>query len=302
MYLMQLPKGRMRPPNPLFSLTMHLFPPGLGSTISSMPAQPRIAFLLPLAALLGCGTGLSNPTAAAPFNLSGNWYAATPATQSGAYIGPIYSFIGALQFSNGAVTGTLRATDRTDAVPCVSPTQDLAATGSFDPSGNLTLTVPIAGGTATITATVHDPNTYTNGRWQIIGGACAMPTSSIVIAQFAPVTGTYTATFNTLNLTAITLEPGTATNLTAVLSQSATPNADGQFPLTGTITATGACSGTFSIGNQLVSGGELLPPATAPQPTALVGGVDPTAAYLVTSFGPILACGSQTYSGTLTRQ
>jgi hypothetical protein len=269
----------------------------------------RFTLLIPLAAILGCGVTPTPATTTSPsLSLSGNWMAIAPATPSTPPITlptPIAEFTGALQFSGNAVTGTLRAFDPEFPNQCVSMTQDLPVSGTLDASNKLTLVVPISGGTATITATLGtNSETYTNGTWQIVGGACAMPVTSIVIAHYAPVTGTYTGTLNTFDITTLTIVPGTATSITAVLTQSTAPNADGQFPLTGTIIATGACSGNFTIANEAVSGGAITPISslTNPQTAFLDGVIEPTATSIVAGFSGLAACNWQVYQGTLTRQ
>jgi hypothetical protein len=267
----------------------------------------RFPLLIPLAAILGCGVNPApfTPTANAAFEFGGNWMAIAPGSPSSPATlpTPIAEFTGALQFSGSSVTGTLRAFDPDFSNQCVSLTQDLPVTGTLDASNKLTLTVPISGGTATITAAIANSYTYMNGTWQILGGACAMPTTSIVIAHYAPVTGTYTGTLNTLSIPNFTIVPGTATTITAVLTQSAASNADGQFSLTGTLTASGACSGSFTI-NETVSGGAILP-TFSPQNTLtayLDGVVEPSATYMVAGFSGLATCNWQDYQGTLTRQ
>jgi hypothetical protein len=270
-----------------------------------MLSKRRFTLLLPLAALLACG---SNPTPPksnpSTFNLSGDWLALAPypvGTQT--LPTPIADFMGALQFSGSSVTGTVRALSPTFPNPCVSALQDLTVTGTVDASNNLVLTIPISGGTAAINAAVQDSYAYFNGSWQITGGACAMGSTQITLAHFAPITGTYAGTFNILDLSTLTIEPGTATAIAAVLTQSTTPNADGQFPVTGTITATGNCSGTFALTSEVVAGGGLMLNQSIPEQTVIFdGATEPTATYLSTAFSPLTACNSQTYSGTLTRQ
>jgi hypothetical protein len=178
----------------------------------------------------------------------------------------------------------------------------MQASGTIDPNGDLTLTVPIAGGTATIAATIVTPESYTNGTWQITGGDCAMPATAISIAEFAPATGTYTGVLNVLDTTTGLPVAGTATNVTASLVQSTTPNADGQFPLSGTVTATGACSGSFPVTNEVVSGGVFMPLLTSNSTLYFTGGIIPTATILLADLIPYPTCGFQVYSGTLTRQ
>jgi len=272
-----------------------------------MRSHLRILLLLPIAAILGCGASPTQSSPTSP-NLSGDWLALAAPTPIGSATTtlptPIGEFVGALQFTGNTAAGTFRAIDPTYLNPCVSFTQDLPVTGTLDAANHLTLTLPISGGTATITATLpQNSQTYTLGNWQIVGGACAMPATTIVIAQFAPVTGTYTGILNVLDLTTHLPVPGSATTVSAVLTQSTTPTADGQFPLSGTVTASGACSGSFPIINEVVFGGVILPfIPTGSSTIGFLGAVEPTATTLVGGIDPYSACGSQFYQGTLTRQ
>jgi hypothetical protein len=104
-----------------------------------------------------------------------------------------------------------------------------------------------------------------------------------------------------LDLTTNLPVPGTTTNVTVTLVQATAPNADGQFPLSGTITATGACSGTFPVTNEVVSGGVFMPATLTGPPAVFAGGIPPTATMLNADLNPS-ACGSQVYTGILTRQ
>ena len=272
-----------------------------------MRSHLRILLLLPIAAILGCGASPTQSSPTSP-NLSGDWIALAAPTPIGTaptmLPTPIADFIGALQFTGTAAAGTFRAFDSTYPNPCVSPTQDLPVTGTLDAANHLTLTLPISGGTATITATLpQNPQAFTIGNWQIVGGACAMPATAIAIVQFAPVTGTYTGVLNVIDFTTHLPVPGSATTVSAALVQSTTPNADGQFPLTGTVTATGACSGSFPLGNEVVFGGEILPLIPTGSSTVFFfGSVEPSGTTLFSGFSSFSACGSQLYQGTLTRQ
>jgi hypothetical protein len=264
----------------------------------------RFTLLIPLAAILGCGV---TPTPSTPsssvLNLTGDWVVLAPPNPLTplALPTPVADFMGALQSSGSTITGTFRAIS--PAFPqCVSFTQDLPVSGTIGSSNKATLTIPIAGGTATITATITTPQSYTNGTWQIVGGACAMPLTAIEMAEFAPATGTYTGTLNVLDLTTNLPVPGTATAVTATLVQATTPNADGQFPLSGTITASGGCTVTFSITNEVVAGGLFMQVPPGSSTVNMVGGILPTGTPLLGGFSAFSACGSQVYTGTLTRQ
>jgi hypothetical protein len=275
-----------------------------------MRRPPRIAVLLPLTLLLGCGAApTSTPSPSTYLNLTGNWEAAgNPVGTTGLVPipSPIANFTGALQSTNGSVTGTLRvsAFAASGAAICPSFDTDLPATGALDTANNLTLTVPLSGGVATITATLpQNLHTFISGSYQVVGGTCPMPATPMKLTQYASATGTYTGTFSQGGLT--TPVPGTATPVTVVLTQSATPNADGQFPLIGSITATGSCAATLTITTGIVTGSEITPTPLGPiLPSAVefLGVIDPTAETLVGLFGNFPTCGSQGYQGTLTRQ
>jgi hypothetical protein len=271
-----------------------------------LSAGRHIFLALPLVVLLGCGSHPGPSTPASQYlNLNGNWEAlGLPSPPVVGLTTPIAAFMGALQSTNGIVTGTLRAFDASNFLnPCVLFTQDLAATGTLTPAGNLVLTVPISNGTATLTATLStNLQTFTQGTWHITGGACAMPSTPMAITQYAPVTGTYTGTLTTYGT-------ATTTAITAVLTQSTIPDADGRFPLTGTITAPGICSGTFPLIPEVVSGNGIYSTnagALAPA-SELTGAFLPDASAFQTAvvniYGTLgLNCPAATFSGPLTRQ
>jgi hypothetical protein len=264
----------------------------------------RFTLLIPLAALLGCGANPTLSPAPSPYlNLTGNWEAIGTGLISNPptiLTSPIADFTGALQSTNGTVTGTLRAFDVNFLNPCVPLTQDLPATGTLSAGGNLVLTVPISGGAATITATlVSNLQSFTQGSWQITGGTCAMPSTPMAITQFAPLTGTYSGTLtNPIN-------SASSSTITAVLTQSATPDSDGRFPLTGTVSSTGTCSGTLPLAPEVVSGNGIFSTSggfLAPN-AVLEGPFLPTATSIQATVEIYnLNCSYPILRGTLTRQ
>jgi hypothetical protein len=227
----------------------------------------RIALLLPVAALLGCGAGPS-----APPNLTGNWMMIGSSESS-------LALTGYLQSSNGTVTGILEIYG---SFQCDSG-QPLAVSGTVNGSGNLILTVPLgdslstpgtANGTATITAALgSNLESPTTGSYQIMNGACAISTSPMTITQYAPVNGTYAGSVRlfggTPNETNITF--------TAALVQSATPNAEGQFPLSGTVTATGDCTASGPLATFAYVAGNLV---WSPSLPLVIGTIDPGASAI----------------------
>jgi hypothetical protein len=193
-----------------------------------MRTRASIALLLPLACLLGCTLPYT------PSPLTGNWQ-----IQSGTAITspPTYPYlVGALQGTNSALTGTFTAQIYT-----VNSTVE-SYSGTFNPStGSLVLnsTLPLPANQTTAALSVPaNPTDLATGTLVDQCGVCANGISTQVVGvEVAPLNGTYTGTLSgTLN----TYSPFTSTPITGTTSvtftQSATPNASGQFPLTGTIT------------------------------------------------------------------
>lgn len=264
------------------------------------------AFLLPFVALAGgCGSSTGPGTTTNPINtnaaLSGDWGAL--ASASGLPLPtPVADFIGSLQFNGSAVTGTMRALPTGLACASATLNQDLSVAGTFSASSMLTLSVPIAGGTATISAQIVSANSYNSGTWQIVGGQCAMPATAIQLAQFVPATGTYSGTVSALDLTTGAPISGSATDLTVTVMQSGTPNADGQYPLvSGSVSATGNCPATLTLTNYTVAAGLLMPPQNSLTPRAFTGGIDPAGDLMFGALGES-SCPYSLYIGTLTRQ
>jgi hypothetical protein len=251
----------------------------------------------------------SSSTATNTADLSGNWSMGTTSTAAVGYTSSttttILGFRGALQFSNGSVSGTMIPSVNYESASCYATFESLvnnndvintpiAFTGTLDASNNLTLTAPLAGGTATITATLgSNAQTWADASYQIVGGSCAMSATSMTIAQIAPVTGTYIGTFTqpSFSGTDVPIAGGNIT-VTAVLTQSTTANADGSFPLTGTITTTGAVTGTttitgnvgggsFSTSSTVLGYGYMSPDASTIYYAASDGGVNAETGTLV---------------------
>lgn len=256
------------------------------------------------------------PTPAAPTpitaNLSGNWgVGAGISFPNTVAPKPVLGFGGTLQFSNGSVTGTLTPYVNFYAGQCYGamlsaahPTAavPITATGSLDASNNLALTLPVAGGMATIYATLTgNPQTLADSTYQISGGSCAMSAVSTTMAQFAPVTGTYSGTFNVPDTYGMP-RAGTDITVTAVLTQSTAANSSGQFPLTGTITATGACTYSSTITTGGVTGGGMGVTTNGGAGSGdISGSITPTASTIFDAYFNSSTCTSL-YQGVLIRQ
>lgn len=243
----------------------------------------------------------TNPPATITASLSGDWGISSDYTLPNynfQYSYPkITGFGGSLQFANGAASGTL--------FPYSAPIGGcgllgaVAVTGTLDSSNNLTLTVPLGSsyGTATITAVLGgNPQTLADGSYQVTGGSCDLPATPMTIAQYAPVTGTYSGTLSEWSSYG-TFVPGTGITMTVVLAQSTTPNASGEFPVTGNYTVSGTCTDSGTLPAIVAQGGGL---GTLSSSLTFSASADPTASNIGVFFSST-NCNLQ-YQGILTRQ
>jgi hypothetical protein len=249
-------------------------------------------------------------TSTQPITLSatGNWgigadyNIANVAPQTGYYNSPP-AFGGALQVASGSVSGLLNfyGSPFTPACYYASGLSAIPVTGTTDSGNRLTATGMVAGGTATITAALESNlQSLADGSYQIVGGPCAIGATPMTIAQYAPLSGTYSGTLNaTSGLGSAVPVPNSAVTVTASLTQSVTANASGEFPLTGTINIGGSCTDTFTIPPGLVSGGGF---SSIGSSGILSGRISPDASNIDISVGDNAKCNSHFYVGTLTRQ
>ena len=240
--------------------------PHLPSTCAYHPTMrtPRYRRLLPLVllplALAGCGTNSTSPTTppvTAP-DLSGNWQIQSGGTGSAPpQLG--VALFGALASQGSDVTGTFRFFDLASTVSCGFPAATvITVSGSIDATRNLTLTSqPFLNGSV---ITVHllipsVPGEFALGTIEVAGTTCSFPSGPAIGVDVSSSTGTFAGT----------LEPGPPANpgtsgggpAVLALTQAASPQADGQFPVTGTLNFTlGSCvSNTMLTG--LASGIEI---------------------------------------------
>jgi hypothetical protein len=140
-----------------------------------------------------------------------------------------------------------------------------------------------------------NPQTFASGSYQIVGGPCATPATPMTLAQYAPINGTYSGTFNWPGAGNVP-EPTPNLTITATLTQSTTANSSGAYPISGTVKVAGTCSETtsftgFVFGSNLVS-------ATGPN---LSGNSDPAASNVYSAAFDDVNCLYYT-QGTLIRQ
>ena len=249
------------------------------------------------ASLLGCGGVPPTPAPVFP-NITGNWQfeVGSPGSGNTILIGsPIATLSGSLSSTGGKVTGILTALS-ISVTPCIGSNTDIQVSGTIDSAGNLNLTAPIAGGVATLTAVVQNPALPGfNGTYQVVGGPCAQASSGLLSVEVPNISGTYAGT-----LKQPTAQGTGSLTVKAMLVESTAPNADGKYPLTGSVTYSGDCTGTFSFNNGLVSGVNV---QSGPGLGEFSGSVSilATQPFFVELFGPT-GCAGLAYSGNLTLQ
>ena len=224
-----------------------------------MRIRASIALLFPLACLLGCTLPVTPPasTNSPTTPLSGNWE--NWQIQAGAAItsppNTYPSFLGAIEIQGAQASGIFTTVEATGTTG-----QPLDYTGSFNPSTqDVTLATFGYGFGYTQPATP-----YTLVPVGVIGGCVYPPTYTgpecLAIAsvpsvgvQIAPLNGAYTGTLTGTITTSSQTTPITGT-ASLTLTQSATPNSSGQFPLTATVTFPGSTGMGATTLPGLVSG------------------------------------------------
>jgi hypothetical protein len=264
----------------------------------AMKSGLRFALLLPAAALLGCtlppATSSSTSTP-----LTGNW--TNWQIQAGTAItsppNTYPSFVGALQLQGTQAAGVF-----TTVVAAGASGQALDYSGGFNSStGDVEL---ITQGYEFGFTEPSAPNALT--QVAVVGGCVGSPppaclaifASPSVGVQIASLTGTYTGSL--LNSSSPNLQ-----NVSLTLTQSTTPNASGQFPLTATLVFLGSLSTypmTGTVGGEVISLSYLSPAVGGPSIT-LAASTNPAGTQITVSSLTSSQTGPpSTTTGTLTRQ
>ncbi len=275
------------------------------------------AGLLSLAAVVvaGCASQGSSapPTPAATpsyAQMAGNWsFRVTGTTPQ-----PVTSLGGSLSVQGTEVSGMLHLLAGT----CQSSagTGAILITGSVDSHGLLTLRAnDLAGGTLRITGMVAaDQRSLLAPALAVTGGACGAVSASqavgaqpldgtagggVVAQQQQPVNGTYTGSFAGVD--------GVVAQVSAVLTQSATPDANGMYHLSGNASFAGSpCLNAPVVTDSVINGNSIAVTYTDPQTGSSVTGTgvfDNTATTLTVSGWTLSGtCGTDHGTGMLARQ
>ncbi len=242
---------------------------------------------LPLLFAAGCSddgtltTGTSNITPA-----KGNWQISSSATAAAKL--PVIS--GELTTQAGTTSGILHTQSST---ACVAPTTPFEVSGKADSNNLLTLTGPVAGGTLTVSGTLAaDGKSLSSATYNVVGGSCALAQKVQAVAQaFSPMQGNYAGAFADAD--------GNIAQVTANLSQSTTPDANGNFTLAGTATvASNPCfPAALTLANTEVTGNTFTYTLT-PANTTNANGNSVTASGTFSTDGGTLTITSWTSTGT----
>lgn len=208
-----------------------------------MRSSLRLFFLLPLTAVLACGSSSPSGNASLFTTPSGDWVLNINSTTASG------TFSGALAIQGNNVSGTFNVPGS-----CAPGVAGISVTGSINSSGSaMTLTsASFSGSVANFTIqlpliSTAQPN-YTFGTLQITGGSCAMPSTPLIV-NYVNYGGSYSGTLT-----------GTATGQATLSFALGSANSNGQFTVTGAsmafssstcnFSATGTLSG-FIIGYSL---------------------------------------------------
>lgn len=269
-------------------------------------------FSLALASLLilpisGCGSSSapnSQPTSYA--DVTGNWYIPSIGFPPVGY--PSIAAIGALRSSGAQVTGTLRLSSATGSA-CGSLSPAFAVSGTIDSAENLTLTSQPFDGDSVLSVQLNlldKINGYANGTVSITGTSCSLPKMTGAGLLVPPLNGTFSGTV----VPAVNIPPSAPGSGGAILSvsQAATPDALGQFPLSGSLQFTaGTCTTTIPLVGSINGAPFTLTQAPGQSTYVVVSGDQPPNGNVLgtgISFpsGPCNIGGSAVYSGALIHQ
>jgi len=265
-----------------------------------LPTGTRLLALSALVSLSGCTT-LTSPSSQdkiTPITASTNWQ-----FEGGSSITPTGALLtGTMQIQGSQVTGTFQST--IGLCGDVTP-QPVSFAGTYNPTtGALNIkptSIPFVDVNVVIPA---DPTQMASGTISATGIVCALAFQGPGVGVEVPtLTGTYAGTLaDTQPTPAPGVQPGTAT---LTLTQSTTPNANAQFPLTGTFQFTSsACSASVPVAGTISGVGFTL---TSTGSTAVtITGADASGGGALTIssvYFPSGPCPSfASYTGTLTLQ
>ena len=177
------------------------------------------AALVVCAGLSGCTTTLGDPQPTAfPF-ADGNWQFGSSDPKAAA----LPKISGSLTGPSNNVSGLLHVDV---AGGCVQPDDVIEVSGWSDQGAAMVLRGPLAGGTFTLQGVLAaDGQSMEEASYKVVGGTCPFPWVSTTAQSYKAVNGNFTGVFKD--------NSGLSTQLTATLTQSLQPDANGNYSLSG---------------------------------------------------------------------
>lgn len=269
---------------------------------------------LPLLSLIVTGCG-HHGTVVPPsvYDVGGNWQmqSSTGGTNAGILL------LGSLTQSGTNVAATMRFADLSLPNSCGTPLQTITLNGATSASGETQslqlVSPPLAGTGSVVKVNLTLPGTQHNiafGSIEVDGTTCSYPPSGGGIgAQIGSITGSFTGTLTAP--ASLQTDPTGNGKAQLTLTQASTPQADGQYPITGSLAfQAGTCSDTESL-TGLVSGASATlasAPVNGVSNVQVTSGVNPSGLQLpgFTVFFAAGPCGTglvpySTFAGTISQ-
>jgi hypothetical protein len=268
------------------------------TTILRNTIRPALSAALLTLLIAGCSVDRTTSSSPSSPAISGNWQF-TSTDPSAANLPQIS---GSISGTTSAFTATFHPTY---ANACVTPQTLLTFTGAVDSANILRMTSAPFGQGSVLTLTAnYSGSALTNATYTIAGGTCAFASAKIAPTtgtQLQPISGNYQGTF--------TDSFNDVIPVTAALTQSAQPDANGIFHVTGSATFPGnPCLPSPVITDSTITGNTLSTTYTQQQGsitnTVVASGTfDATATTLtITNWTLTGSCGPDHGTGTLTHQ
>jgi hypothetical protein len=206
-----------------------------------------VSLSLPL--LVGCGGGSQtgggnngggNGQPSPPLgSFTESWHFAPPSNSS--------SIEAALTLSSTTVVGVGHFQSHVTSSPCPGFPDNFPLLGTIDGQGNLSVkSSPVFGLVLFLSGVLaSDRASVSSGSYHFTGGCAAEETGTLTGVRVKPLTGLFTGTMQ---------RSGNTVSISTQLTQAATSDENGLFPLAGTFTVANMCDDTFTLNGASVVG------------------------------------------------
>jgi hypothetical protein len=272
--------------------------------LRAVPLHPVFPLLLVTCLIAGCSSSMRQPILNPDLvPVSGNWQLASSSPQAAS----LPQLSGALSGNSTAITGLFHTTA---SGACITPQTIVILSGKADAQRNLFLiSSPFDNGSILTIRGVLAPDGHSmlNASYNVVGGACAFTPENgtsvapMIAAQYQAISGSYAGNFVDGD--------GDSLPVTAILTQTTQPDANGAFHLTGNATFPGnPCLTAPVITDSTVTGSSLSATYSQQQNgvtnTVVASGTFNADASILTITNWTLSggCGADNGTGLLTKQ